>query len=68
MSFDFYVSRPTVEEQSTTRFYDKYRRTLLLLAVPTWVVFIVLVYIKSHPHDRSTSATNVLRVGALPVT
>jgi hypothetical protein len=57
-----------VKEESTTHFYDKYRRTLLVLAVPVWVVFIVLVYIKSHPHDRSSSATNVLRVGALPVT
>ena len=53
-------------EATTSPFYQRYRRTLTLLAVPAWVVFIVLIYLKTHPHDQTGSGVNVLRVGALP--
>jgi hypothetical protein len=41
---------------------------LMVLAVPAWVVFIILLYIGTRPKDQSAAALNTLTVGALPVT
>jgi hypothetical protein len=48
-------------------FWERHRRALMILLVPAWVVFIVLLYVKTRP-PQSNLSVNTLRVGALPVT
>jgi membrane-bound acyltransferase YfiQ involved in biofilm formation len=49
-------------------FWRRYRLRLFLIAIPAWVVFIVLAYVGTRPRDSSRGAVNTLTVGALPVT
>jgi hypothetical protein len=47
--------------------WERYHRVLMALLVPVWVVFIVVLYVKTRP-PQSNLSVNTLRVGALPVT
>ena len=46
-----------------TLFARLFQRKLTVLAVPVWVIFIVLLYVKTRPPDQTGSAANVLEVG-----